>query len=488
MLTSRELSHSGVLTELARVFVTHEDALYLLSSVDLATEALPLERLPAFGDDPTSYWLKVVKLLEDGIVHGGLEALLDAAARLYPGNTKFAPYRRAAAAPNPPATPAPPPPSSEPTDADPSARGRAKRSRLSLVLDIPGEDSDEVLLRLIRAAKRLAKEQGGDLQIDLVTKGSKRFHVHLEVPEGSSPEAVARALQSAVPSARVYPEDHDFPDYYLDPLFLEGPDGQRFEAEHIRASTRVSDLAEGVMGEYEGGEYWPKGKGGEKPCTVDARSPDGQPRRLRNDQTLHDAGVRPHDTLHVYPERRAGGVNSLLRAESLTVVRNQILDFAKANPGFAVEANSLEIPTEYTFRFRAPSFAPGEPPRLIDEHEVLLIMPPDFPVQAPRAFWQHDIFHPNIHGETGLVCLGVLAASYRPGLDFGLVCQMLVDMAGFQNYELTEGYNLEAQRWAASDEGQRAIVAIGGRSIAELRGRTDRRARPVTLRKVTVGS
>ena len=49
---------------------------------------------------------------------------------------------------------------------------------------------------------------------------------------------------------------------------------------------------------------------------------------------------------------------------------------------------------------------------------------------------------------TGAVCLGVLQDSYSPGLDFGLVCQMLVDMAGYRNYELTEGYDPDAGRWA----------------------------------------
>ena len=73
------------------------------------------------------------------------------------------------------------------------------------------------------------------------------------------------------------------------------------------------------------------------------------------------------------------------------------------------------------------------------------------------------IFHPNVHRGTGKVCLGVLADRYRPGLDFGLLCQMLVDVASFRNYVVTEGYNVEACRWAASEAGQATIVAGGGR-------------------------
>jgi hypothetical protein len=89
-----------------------------------------------------------------------------------------------------------------------------------------------------------------------------------------------------------------------------------------------------------------------------------------------------------------------------------------------------------------------------------------------------------VHAASGLVCLGVLADSYKPGLHFGTVCQMLVDMARFQNYALDEGYNEEAARWAASDEGQRAILAIGGRPREEAWGEGVRPARRISLRRV----
>jgi hypothetical protein len=247
------------------------------------------------------------------------------------------------------------------------------------------------------------------------------------------------------------------------------------------------------MGEYAD-TFWPTDKKGHHaPATVDVRrpGPDSEVRRIQSDQTLHDAGVRPHDTLLVRPERRAGSVNPLLRAESLTVVRNQILDFARSRPDFEVAANSQDIPTEYLFRFRAPGYAPGSPPRLIDRHEVLLVTPAEFPVKAPQAYWQHDIFHPNVHATTGLVCLGVLADSYKPGLHFGTVCQMLIDIASYRNYALDEGYNGEAARWAISDEGQQAILRIGGRSREEvlaipeeISGVSARPARKVSLRRM----
>jgi hypothetical protein len=102
----------------------------------------------------------------------------------------------------------------------------------------------------------------------------------------------------------------------------------------------------------------------------------------------------------------------------------------------------------------------------VDEHEVLLLLPESFPMQAPAAFWQTPIFHPNVRRGNGKVCLGVLEDRYRPGLDFGDLCQMLADIAAYRNYEVREGYDAEAREWALSPAGQMAIEGRGGRSVA----------------------
>jgi len=461
-LTIHALREQGLFDELTRAFSNQPLAASVV--LDVFSEAHPAmqAQIPTFST-PGHYWLQVLTLLEAGAVPNGMSKLLANAARVVPGNSKFARFA---------------------TGGD--VKGDKKRTHVAITIEVDGDLSDPEILKLVQDTKKFADDRDGRFHLDMVTKGSTKAHVFLELPPDVDAQEAMSAIRAAVPNARVYQEERDFRDYLLDPLYVEGPDGQRFAMDEVRASTRVSEVAESVMGEYEGS--WPKGKAGEKPYTVDAQSPGGEPRRVRSNQTLHDAGVRPHDTLHVHPERRAGSVSPMLLAQSLTVVRNQILDHAKAHPEFFVEANSRDIPTEYVFHFRAPSFAPGNPPRRIEEHSVLLTLPAEFPVQAPRAFWQTDIFHPNIHFESGLVCLGVLTESYTPGLDFGVVCQMLVDMAGYRNYELTEGYNPEAARWAASEEGQKAIAEIGGCSIAELLGRTDRPARRLNLRRVKVGS
>ena len=132
------------------------------------------------------------------------------------------------------------------------------------------------------------------------------------------------------------------------------------------------------------------------------------------------------------------------------------------------------------------SDVPGgnRPPIEIDRHEVLLILGPDFPMEGPLAFWQHPIFHPNVADDSGVVCLGVLRESYRPGLHFGEVCQMLIDMAAFRNYVVHEGFNPEAAQWATSPDGQRRIVERGGRSLLELYGEAVERPITFAIRRV----
>jgi hypothetical protein len=57
----------------------------------------------------------------------------------------------------------------------------------------------------------------------------------------------------------------------------------------------------------------------------------------------------------------------------------------------------------------------------------------------------------------------VLAESYRPTLDFGQLCQLLVDMAGYRTYEIRDPFNPIAAAWALTDEGRAMIADIGGK-------------------------
>jgi ubiquitin-protein ligase len=200
--------------------------------------------------------------------------------------------------------------------------------------------------------------------------------------------------------------------------------------------------------------------------TVCRPLPDGKSDPLSPDQTLLEANLHENDRIEVFNEATAG-VHPQTREEALARVRIQVLEYARAHPEFHVSANSTLAPTENLFQFKAtgiqPAEASGGQPVLIHEHEVLLVLPAEFPMKAPLAFWQTPLFHPNIHPDSGFVCLGELQDKYRPGLHFGQLCQMLVDMAAFKNYELSPNLNPEAARWLASSEGQHMLVQVGGK-------------------------
>ena len=54
---------------------------------------------------------------------------------------------------------------------------------------------------------------------------------------------------------------------------------------------------------------------------------------------------------------------------------------------------------------------------------------------------------------------------YRPDLDFGYLCQLLVDIGTYRNYDVVDASTFPdppAALWARTDAGQRLIQSIGG--------------------------
>lgn len=465
---SKKIDLDALRAELAKVLDREEKTLAPLVAIKY-----PRERIPRFSNG-TTFWHEIVAELDGGIVKNGVPRLVAEVARLYPGNEVFcgAKAKRKRS------------PHSSPVDAAAPVAPTTPSTTRSLRITLPSSLGTQKLLELLEGIAAMPAAE--HVVVDIVTVGSYIVQISADLTTEQQEQlrtAIEHYLQQQqqVPEARVESMSHGFRDYLMDPLYVQGPDGSGFEVTGVQASTRVKDFGRMVVDEaYQ--SSWPSQPGQTPHASVDLLpgGDHGQRRRLHNDQTLHDAGVRPHDTVVVNPEATAGSVNPMVRAEATVNARNQIYEYARANPGFEVQANSLEIPNQYVFRFDAPGFASVDPLVPIDHHEVFLALPPDFPLRPPAAFWQHDFFHPNVHYETGGVCLGILADGYRPGLHFGTVCQMLVDMAGYRSYVVTEGYNPEAAAWLASPVGQLAIIARGGRPLFELD------AEPVRSRNVRV--
>lgn len=447
------------ISELADCFDKEPSAVALLAKIDVKHVFFGAFGTPSILD----WWRDVANKLKKGMAgENGLARLCRAAASIFSGNAVFASCR-------------------DPADA-PDRRGH---DGITVDLRISGQIPPDLLFEILSRLGGAAQVRGGNALINLGEEGSSRFNVTLEGLSDTQVQEVFREVhelcrQRGVES-RIAVEPYHFRDYYSDPLTAEGPDGQRFALDRIRASTTVKDVARGVMSGYID-RAWPSTGGQPTQAVVNRVTPEGERHRLDPRQTLHDAGVRPGDVLNVSPERTAGVIDPNRREEALAKARNEVIDYVESHPGFDFSANSLVAPTEYEFSFETASFGPppvpGSDPQPIDRHLVFVELPPDFPEQAPVAWWQTEIFHPNIDRESGYVCLGALKEHYVPGMDFGELCQLLVDLAAYRNYAVVEedpanpgrlrgaALDVEAARWATSPRGQTAIETRGGISLA----------------------
>lgn len=246
-------------------------------------------------------------------------------------------------------------------------------------------------------------------------------------------------------------------------FYIEDPSGDIYRAEAL-STTLVRDVATDFFEERE----WPTRDRANRPQRavverVDPANPE-RSRRLRPDQTLHDAGVQQGDTLRVLPESVAGMVDPHERLRALAVDQREVLALIDEDPdNMQVKTNADHAPTHYEITFRYPGVRLGDDgkPQLTSEHQVEIMLPASYPLQAPWVRWLTPIYHPNI-SMGGTVCLGVLAERYLPGLGLAYIVRMLADIARYRNYDLHGVYNTEAKEWVRSEEGQETIRRLGG--------------------------
>ncbi|MEM7350904.1 MAG: effector-associated domain EAD1-containing protein [Acidobacteriota bacterium] len=464
-MTFPEFRKQGFLAEVSALFNQQQRAVQFLT-----TFGFPPGRIPNF-EDAQVFWTTISRDIEGGIMpDDNLASLIHHAADYYPGNPLFSPFAVSR-------TLDPPVESAEQTaDESPAASPIPEREGCSMVLGPPLEGEDAAALQ--RRVAQLCSEQGVSAEFE-VMQVLEDGQVELYFPGTHADELqpVQENLRGQRIRCRLIDDRHR--DRILSHLLIEGPDQARFRISDVPASTLVGDIARDVINsQYE--SNWPKdGRNRPRQATVDHVDDQGNERRLRPDDRLDDSRVEAGDTLQVHPESTAGSQNPIYQDEALVRAKNQVRRYAKSRSGFQVKANSTHAPTEYVIYFDAPGIHPHEQGLDSVRHSVLLQLSEQFPSVSPAVWWQPPvIFHPNVHMGTGKVCIGVLDDRYRPGLDFGRLCQMLVDIASFRNYVVTEGYNLQACQWAASEAGQATIVAGGGRpedpvKLAQARGHWD---------------
>lgn len=457
-MTFADFKKRGLLRAIQRAFTSERRSREALEMI-----GFPPGNLPPFGS-ASAFWTDVCRDIDQGAAeNNGLETLLAEAARQFPSNPAFAPYLRNGHSPRVEPEPAPPTMATPVTmtTAPPTSPTSSSTPTVSVQFDACSDAA-----ALVDAARAAAArfQIRTDIEMGYVLGTIVCLHFDANAETALRIANAAVAGRDELGSVAIV---HRFADRLFDRLFVEGPDQGRFELNQVPASTRVHEIAKAMATQYSDA-MWPRDREGRvRPSVVDRLRPDGTTERMRPDSMLHDNDVQEGETFHVSSESTAGAVHPRIRDEALARVRTQILAYNAGHPDFEVFADASQMPTDYVFRFHAPGWGPPpdgqSAPIEVDEHDVFLSLPPDFPMAAPIVLWRSPRFHPNIRASDGFVCLGELADGYRPGMDFGELCDLLVEIAAYRNYELSPTLNKKAAVWAGSASGQREIGRRGGR-------------------------
>lgn len=444
-----------------------------------------------------SFWDTELRALLQGAVRNGITALIVAAVEEYPGNEELSAIRAEIAvdgqAPGRP-------PRDEDEDESPGTEAKPDLGGPVVVEPPPqqfhtvtliGSERHDEFLRLVRQLVDPGADpcysttsQSGQLPQSAVLISDPGPRVaRLEEELLARVQDWGEGVDVAYQTSEVRP-------YLLRRIVVSGTDNTRFELRNVPSTTVLSEIARAVLENYT--DDSPRARRGRVRTTIDRIGADGNAERVDAGRTLSAAGIQDEDELRLATEATAAG--TALWRESVLRAREQIHQYARSNPAFVVvETDDPNLPTRYTVEFHARGFAPpldpeAQPlvPRLQSEHRVMILLPTNFPVGPPVAVFMNEIFHPNVlaapvgRAPRGFACLGALLDSFRPDMDFGQLCQMLVNMAGYQEYEPrdlqedsdSEGYlNRPAARWASSEAGQQRIADRGGLRLAELADR-----------------
>jgi hypothetical protein len=481
------------ITELAKIFAEEAEAQALLEDIRFPRAYWP--NWNAFRN-PRAYWARVITEIENGRVRGlGPDGLARVANRRYPENRLFretvehdpGPLEETKVDPEP----------------EPRFTGRARAAaepetaerKVWPTLLFQGSDQYDDLVRLVRQVV------GPQAEMLYATGEEAAVLVPDEFDETALLEQIRRAVEDlGTEEIRVLFERFPFAPHLIQRIRLVGPDQQVFYAEDVPNTTPVRDLPYALLAQY--GEQTRQDRlGRTRRTVVDRVVPGARPgappteTRLDPDRTLHEAGVREGDELHIRPESTAGAVSQRLRRSALATARNEIREYEETHPDFEVLDTDHEIlPTVYDIKFEAPGFAPpadlDRPPDELrpiprDEHQAQIILSDQFPLKAPYVLFSTPIFHPNVEpgGNTdrpkGMACIGLLGDNaYRADLDFHELCALIKDMAAYRNYGALPHGMLDAHgfldptaaEWARSDAGQEMIVARGGVALLPLLG------------------
>jgi hypothetical protein len=475
---------------LANVYATQAQAEELLEDMDFPPQTRP--RWDA-SREVVAFWRQVVRALELGAVpREGVPQLVETALRRWPGNHDLQKIREFLR-----------------TEQREHAGAGGNADTLYRTVEFVGSDAYPEFLQMVRELV----DHGA---VQLYANHQQAAFLVAEMPPDRLQQLQERAARID-PNVEVLYGEHDFRPALYTRLRFRGPDQQLYEIPYVPNTTLPSELVPTIWAEYRP-EVSRDANGQLRRAVVDYRDENGEARRLDPDVPLFNQGIRDGGQLEVSAESTAG-VDTLLRLEAIAQAREDIADFADEHEEFTlVRMDDDRLPLRFEVALHVPGFAPPEDldawplePRPINRHELVIGLPAEFPIQAPRVLWLSEVFHPNIARDEelgkGSVCLGPLMTDYTPDLSLYALCQMLIDMARYRNYEILPhdyqmamyfdslvrdmlergGYlDRAAAAWAFSFEGQERIKEIGGTTWLARAGLTARadRSRSLTVHRV----
>ncbi|MFJ9632389.1 effector-associated domain EAD1-containing protein [Streptomyces sp. NPDC091280] len=451
---------------LAELYRTQNQAEDLLDDMDFPPQTRP--RWDA-GQEVVGFWGQVVRALELGAMRDGVLRLVETALVRWQANhdlLKIRDFLRA-------------------ERAEETEDGRNADQHFRTVEFVGSEAYPEFL--------RLVREIVDPAAVQLYANNQQAAFRVAEMPTERLEQLQEHAARIA-PGVEVLYGEHDFRPTLYARLQVMGPDRQLYEIQYVPNTTLPSELVPAVWAQYRP-EVAMDANGQLRRAVVDYRDENGEARRLDPDVPLFNQGVRDGGQLEVSAEATAG-VDFSLRMEAIARARDDITDFADEHEEFTLVGTDHDtLPVRFEVELHVPGFAPPDDldtwpldPKPIDHHKLVIGLPSEFPIHAPRVLWLSDVFHPNIargkdSNAEGSVCLGPLMTDYTPDLSLYRLCQMVIDMARYRNYEILPhdyqmaldfdslvrdmlergGYlDRAAAAWAFSWEGQERIKEIGG--------------------------
>ena len=180
--------------------------------------------------------------------------------------------------------------------------------------------------------------------------------------------------------------------------------------------------------------------------------PDGRPmgyridskalgRELRESETLAQAGVPGSDRLMLTADVTAGAkslVQQTPRFRRLKADYDKILELKAQSELIdfqVVDAKPGSPPEKYIVTFNVKSIVGVDSfgkPKFADKHQVAIYLHNEYPHRWPGLKWLTPIWHPNIKGANGSVCID--AAWWTAARSLDRLVVMLGEMAQWKNY------------------------------------------------------